>query len=83
MYSTCTNAKLIPRRCWSPLDHVALRPGEIANFLEISPLYRQTVLGECQVKNGLIVAGANITVVSGLTLLGVVGIVSNTNLNTF
>lgn len=41
------------------------------------------MLGECQVKNGLIVAGANITVVSGLTLLGVVGIVSNANLNTF
>eukprot|EP00804_Cyclotella_cryptica_P003767 CCRYP_008936-RD/>CCRYP_008936-RD protein AED:0.04 eAED:0.04 QI:74/1/1/1/1/0.83/6/1739/637 len=43
-------------------DHVALRPGEEANFPRISPLYRQTVLGECQVKNGLIVNGANVTI---------------------
>jgi len=43
-------------------DHVALRSGEPANFLQISPLYRQTILDECQVKNGLIVNGDNVTI---------------------
>ena len=45
-------------------DHVALHPGEKANFPQISPLYRQTVLGECKVKTGLVVNGANVTIVS-------------------
>ena len=43
---------------------MALHPGEPANFLQISPLYRQSILGECQVKNGLIVNGDNVTIVS-------------------
>jgi hypothetical protein len=61
--------------CWFISDHVALRPGEVANFLEISPLYRQTTIGECQVKNGLVVAGANVTIVSGLCSVFVVSLV--------
>ena len=45
-------------------DHVVLGPGEPSNFPDISPLYRQTILGECQVQNGLVAHGTNITIVS-------------------
>ncbi|KAL7464314.1 hypothetical protein ACHAXS_004651 [Conticribra weissflogii] len=44
-------------------DHVKLHPMEKANFPHISPLYRQTVKGECNANNGLIVNGANVTIV--------------------
>mmetsp|Transcript_1453 Transcript_1453/g.3099 ORF Transcript_1453/g.3099 Transcript_1453/m.3099 type:complete len:254 (+) Transcript_1453:771-1532(+) len=44
-------------------DHVQLRPMEKANFPHISPLYRQTVKGECNVNNGIVVNGANVTMV--------------------
>lgn len=56
------------RSLTSRTDHVVLHPGEEANFPEISNYYRQTVLGECQVKNGLIVNGSNITIVSASCL---------------
>lgn len=44
-------------------DHVKLRPNEPSNFPEISPLYRQVIKGECNVKNGLVVNGSNVTMV--------------------
>jgi hypothetical protein len=44
-------------------DHVVLHPGENANFPLISPYYRQTVMGECAVKNGMIVHGSDVTMV--------------------
>ena len=50
-------------------DHVQLRPMEEANFPQISPLYRQTVKGECDVKNGLVVNGANVTMVRNVWII--------------
>ena len=44
-------------------DHVKLHPGEEANFPHISPYYRQTVMGECQVRNGMKVYGRAVTFV--------------------
>ena len=44
-------------------DHVKLHPGEEANFPHISPYYRQTVMGECQVRNGMKVYGEAVTMV--------------------
>mmetsp|Transcript_24460 Transcript_24460/g.37418 ORF Transcript_24460/g.37418 Transcript_24460/m.37418 type:complete len:742 (-) Transcript_24460:31-2256(-) len=44
-------------------DHVKLHPGEEANFPHISPYYRQTVMGECQVRNGMKVYGQAVTMV--------------------
>lgn len=46
-------------------DHVALEPNELANFEEISTQYRQTVRGECVVRNGLVVheGATNVTMV--------------------
>jgi len=45
-------------------DHVKLHPGEEANFPHISPYYRQTVMGECQVKVGMKVQGEGVTMVA-------------------
>ncbi len=44
-------------------DHVKLHPGEEANFPNISPYYRQTIMGECQVRNGMKVYGRAVTMV--------------------
>mmetsp|Transcript_14260 Transcript_14260/g.20249 ORF Transcript_14260/g.20249 Transcript_14260/m.20249 type:complete len:733 (+) Transcript_14260:25-2223(+) len=44
-------------------DHVKLYPGEEANFPNISPYYRQTVMGECQVRNGMKVYGRGTTMI--------------------
>ena len=44
-------------------DHVKLHPDEEANFPQISPYYRQTVMGECQVKVGMHVYGQDVTMV--------------------
>ena len=46
-------------------DHSQLRPGERPNFPKISQKYRQTVNGECEVKNGLVVGenASNVTIV--------------------
>lgn len=46
-------------------DHVALMEGEEANFPEISRRYRQTVKGECEATNGLVVTenAVNVTMV--------------------
>ena len=46
-------------------DHVQLHPNEAPNFPNISPKYRQTVQGECVVKNGLVVGehATNVTIV--------------------
>ena len=50
-------------------DHVALRPGETPNFPNISQRYRQTVRGECAVRNGLVVhAGAVNVTIAGLAV---------------
>lgn len=62
MYSVMTTHKLM--FLFFGVDHVALHPGESANFLQISPLYRQSIMNECQVKSGLVVNGDNITIVS-------------------
>ena len=43
-------------------DHVQLGPNEKANFPHISPTYRQTVRGECEAKNGLVVGKGAINV---------------------
>jgi len=43
-------------------DHVALRPGEAANFPEVSAHYRQTIKGECPVRTGLEVNGDDVTI---------------------
>jgi hypothetical protein len=46
-------------------DHVQLQPNEAPNFPNISPRYRQTVQGECVVKNGMVVGeqATNVTIV--------------------
>ena len=46
-------------------DHLQLWSGERPNFPEISQKYRQTVGGECEVKNGLVVGenASNVTIV--------------------